>query len=650
MRTIRLDKLVIQNFKGLKEFALDVGGDSAVITAANGVGKTTVYDAWLWLLFGKDSTGRAEFEIRPVDENNEAIKGLEVMVEGTLDIDGRRLVFRRLQKERLVKDQVRGYTTDYWIDDVPKKESDYQDYIAELIGENTFKMLTDLAYFNGKLHWTDRRRVLMEVGGDISEPAGFDNLLAALNGRTIEEYAKMLGEQKKAHARRRDEINPRIDEIHKGLESYVPGDAVVLEDKRKLSQAVREGLEAERQRLVGQETQRQATIEQINKLTVKKLHRESQLKSDTGGINAFLEEKADLESKYAEQEQAVNKLWIELRTKENAAQSLEADLDKSMEMLASIRAEYDTADAKPAADTCYACGQKLPADKLAENEQKRKTSLLAITERGNKRKAIVKEQKAALDELRKHIAELTEQGKKAEAELRQAEQDKNRRLAEVDEAIKNRPEADPSADAEWQGIVAGIAKLQAEIGHPVSELLQEIESRKKLAEQELAEVNKSLANADRAKRDRERIDELEQEEKDLAQKVADIDRQLIDIAEYKLAQSRLIEEAVNDKFEHVKFRLFDYLLKEGGIKETCEATYKGVPYSDMSRGEKFYCGIDTINVLSQRYGLSVPLFIDNAKSMTMPIEARSQIIRLCAEKGVKKLQVQVVKAKEKAVA
>jgi len=213
MSRLTLNKLRITCFKGIDCFELDLDGGNAVITAENGIGKTTIYDAFLWMLFSKDSTGRKDFEVRPLDRRNRPIKGVVLAVEAEIDIDGVKQHFRKEHHEKVVKGQLRGYDTLCWINEVPRKVGEYAEIIAEIISADTFKLLTDLHFFNSKMHWTDRRKVLLAVAGEIGTLEGFDELLAALNGRTIDEYKKVLSEQKKRHTKEREEINPRIDEI-----------------------------------------------------------------------------------------------------------------------------------------------------------------------------------------------------------------------------------------------------------------------------------------------------------------------------------------------------------------------------------------------------------------------------------------------------
>ena len=676
MSRIKLYNLEIENFKGIKRFGLCLDGDNATITAENGIGKTTIYDAFLWLLFGKDSTGRKDFEVRPLDRHNQPIKGVVLAVEADLDIDGVRQTFRKEHHEKVVKGQLRGYETLCWINEVPRKVGDYAEYIAAIISEETFKLLTDLHFFNSKLHWTDRRKVLLAIAGEIGTPDGFDELLAALNNRTVDEYKKVLSEQKKRHVKERDEINPRIDEILKGLE-HPASDTEELGKRREELKYEIEKLIVLRKEVNAQEARRQNSISKVATLKERKVIREAELKTDTSGVDALLEEKTQIGVDIAKAAQLVgiaeNELNVATAKKtavENAQESLLASLN-------TIRDEYKMADTNIGPSVCYACGGKLPKDKLVLNEEKRQARLNEITVRGDELKRNVDENKRLLAALDDNINIFTETLKKVTSGSQKTHKEAGKRFTEIDEAIKTRPTTPPEQDEAWQKIVAEIAKVEKEIGPPIAEQLEAIESERTTKETELTKLNEELAQADRMVKDRARIEELEAKEKELAQKIADIAKQLKDIENYETAESKLIEHSVNSHFKVVEFKLFDELLTleldedDGKMKpkriQCCEAIYKGIPYPDMSFGQQIYCGIDEINVLSEHYKVWAPLFIDHSESMTMPIEAHSQTIELMAKnsytervattEGIKeifhdysKLQVETKNKVEKAVA
>ncbi len=651
---IRLIRLKAENFKGQKAFDEQFGGNNAVITAENGVGKTTVYDMFLWLLFDKDSTGRSAFEVRPLDKHNQPIKGLVVSVEGDILLDGNVHTFRKEHHEKVVKGQLRGYETQCWIDEVPKKVSEYSDYIADIIAEDTFKLLTDLSYFNDdkRFHWTKRRGVLLDVAGKTGTPEGFDDLLEKLNGRNIDEYKKVLADQKKRHIKDRDEIGPRIDEIQRGLDQYVGTDSVdvdMLNSHRELINKDIEDLDKQRMTLFEQEKERLKKIEHLNDLKSQRSNRETELVNDTSNVKSLLDEKTKIETEYADKKRKVSTISSELDELKEQIKSKHNTLDGHLQSREEIRGEYTKVSKAKAETVCFNCNGKLPDNMIAESKQKQKAKLAEIAKRGEKIQKLIEDCHETIETLKETCVEKNQLLTQARADCKKAEEEKTKRLAEIDEAINNRDMVEPDKDPVWLRYTEQIEKTEAEIGPPASEQLQEIENQKKEKYNELEQVNNALAQSDRRKQDNIRIGELEELQKELAQKIADIERQLDDIKNFKAAQNALIEKEVNSKFKHVEFKLFKQLLNEE-TQECCEATLNGVPFADLSTGQKIFVGIDIVNVLSKHYGLTVPLFVDHSESMTLPIEANCQTIELYAQKGVKKLKVQTKIQKKKAVA
>jgi DNA repair exonuclease SbcCD ATPase subunit len=632
---LKLNKLNIENFKGIKSFVFAPDGENAVIKAENGAGKTTLYDAFLWLLFGKDSTGRKDFGIRPLDNDHNIIKGLVVAVEAGLSIDGVVHTLKKEQNEKLTKGEFRGHETLCWLDEVPKKVGEFADYITSIIPEDTFKLLTDLQHFNSKLHWTDRRKVLLDIAGEIGTPEGFDKLIAALNGRTVEEYKKVLAERKKRLTEEQKQINPRIDELNKGLENFAGANAEQLEAKREDIKAGIARLDEQRKILFEQESRRQAARDRVDELKSKKAGIEYTLKTDTSGIEKLLNKKNIIMAGISKIRQSIADVESKINVKTFLLTGKKTEFQQHLTSLQTIRKEYEKAEAAKE-EICPTCGQKMPENK--ESESLQKAILANIIKKGNDTKDAVEKCRAKITEVEAELEVLNSELAKVKAELSQAEAAKIKRFAEIDEAVKNRPAPDFNESTEWKKVGAEIAKAEKQIGQPVSEQLQQIESQKQIRQNELTEVNNALAQADRSVKDKARIAELEEKEKQLAQQIADVARQLSQVGEYQAAESKAVEEAVNGKFEHTAFKLFDTLIN-GEIIDCCEAMLNGVPYGDMSTGETIFVGIDIINVLSNHYGVSVPMFIDHSESFTLAIEAKTQTIELYAQLGITELTV-----------
>lgn len=651
---IKLLRLSGENFKCHKSFLANFSGESAVVTGANGTGKTTIYDMFLWLLFGKDSYGRKDYEIQPLDANNKAINGLITCVEADIDFDGTVHTLKKTNRANIVKKQIRGYTTECWIDEVPKLVSQYAEYVFSIISEDSFKLLTDLHYFNEKMHWTNRRNTLLNIAGEIGTPAGFNELMDKLNGRSIAEYKSVLMEQKKRHTKDREEINPRIDEIQRGLDSYAGAtDTADLEVQRATLTVDIKGLEADRQKIVDAESDRQQKVENINRLKARRMQRESELLNDTSGIKHLLDEKAQIESGVADKKRAVATLKSDRYSQEGLLKAKQQTLDICMKNLQSIRDENTresavqfTPSSAAAATTCYACKQPVPeqvreclrAKEKAEFESNKATKLKLIAERGKMAMQARDAAKTDLMAIENTIIEINKAIEKAEIELSDAQSYMAERFAQIDPLVKSNTSRSPQSDDFWVKLDAEIHRAEAELGPPASGQIKNIEMERGLKMEALAKCNMALAQVDRMKKDKERIIELEAKERELAQQLANVDKLLADIDLYNAAQSELITDSVNVKFKHVKFKLFKEQMN-GGYDDTCEVMLGGRPYGALSCGERIFVGIDVINTLCRHYGISTPVFIDNAESFTMPNELECQHIDLKADINVHKLTI-----------
>ena len=175
MKKIKLNKLRIQNFKGIKEFTLDANGSNVEIFGDNATGKTTIMDSFLWLLFNKDSMGKSNFDVIPQDSNGNNIHRLDTVVEAELDINGAITMIKKQLSEKWVKKRdaieqtLEGTNTSYWIDEVPTKAREYSSKINDIIDEELFQMITDPLFFNNKLHWEERRKILVDISGGVTD-------------------------------------------------------------------------------------------------------------------------------------------------------------------------------------------------------------------------------------------------------------------------------------------------------------------------------------------------------------------------------------------------------------------------------------------------------------------------------------------------
>jgi len=222
---MRLQKLVLTNFKGIRSLEINANGEDFTVRGKNGVGKTTIADAVTWLLFGKDTMDRQEgnFGIK-TKIGGKVLHNLEHTVEADYIVKGHAVTLKRAYKEKWTKqrgsnvESFTGHTTEYFINDVPKSQKEYQGYIASIIDEKVFKLLTNPLYFNDILKVDERRKILIDLAGDIPDSEvmstmGLDKLEKMLNNYSFDEIKKMAAEKKKKINKQLEQIPARIDEL-----------------------------------------------------------------------------------------------------------------------------------------------------------------------------------------------------------------------------------------------------------------------------------------------------------------------------------------------------------------------------------------------------------------------------------------------------
>lgn len=227
MKKIKLEKLVLQNFKSCTDRTVEFS-DRTVISGANATGKTTILDGFMWLLFNKDSAGAEKFQIRPLDADGRQIDNVEIMVEGTLTVDGKEIALKKAQKQIWRKrrgtdvTELQGNENLFEINGYPKSEKDYKEYISDLLEEKMFKLLTNPQAFTA-LPWKEQRAVLMCLVDDVSDIAiaesdsRFAALVPELEQASPDDIRKKYTKALNAWKKKQVEIPARIDEVSKQL-------------------------------------------------------------------------------------------------------------------------------------------------------------------------------------------------------------------------------------------------------------------------------------------------------------------------------------------------------------------------------------------------------------------------------------------------
>lgn len=628
-------RMEIRNFKGLEHLDLEFPPAGGRITGDNGVGKTSVYDAFVWLLYGKDSLGRERFDIKPLSATGTLARRREMTsVEAILMVNRRRVRLRRTYYEKWVKrrgeEVFEGNASDYWVDGVALTRSGYDREVDALLGEERFRLLTDAHYFSSQMGWRERREVLFrmaQIQSDRELVEGqekFRELWEALDKLDLEDYRKKLEARRRSLVQQGSGIPARISENRARLVELEQVEQPGLEEKR-------EQLRRERERLSVQ------LLEEGGKAQEERLRQElrtldAQLRALDAENLAYRRQQqrgaslAELEAQAAARNQAVED------TRQRRA-ALEKKLGKVEQLLQDADAmarELQRSRRDP--EICPQCGRRLSGaalERVREGLSQKWQEDQELAER---------EAKRSREEMLK-ILKALEQAK-AEEQLRQEE------LAQARVAVEKRRE-EPILDLPEY---AGQRKNLIEQLKKARELLEE-QQRDSLAatralrqeqaqiQAELDGVEQALACRDLAKRCRERIEELNRQAGETETAIAQVDRKMALCREFLSYKASQVEERVNALFTLTRFRLYRPLVG-GGLEDCCDPTYRGIPYESLNSGAKINVGLDIIAALSRAYGMWAPLFVDNAESVNRLTQVETQVIRL--EVGVGPLRLEAM--------
>lgn len=639
MKTIKLLSLVIQNFQGIRylEVHFTHDGCNAKIRGDNGTGKTTVKSAFNWLLFGKNAEGKADFGIKPTDADGNVIHRLETSVEAMFDVDGQFKVLKRTLNESWVRkrgaasETFTGNETGYFVNTVPKKKTKYMVEINNLINEELFKMITDPLYFN-QIPWKDRREMIIDVCGNISEDDVFMQdaellpLKAELKGRTIDEYKSMLKADMTSINKELSVIPSQINEAE--LAKPTSTETVDMSKKQALEKDISylRGVKAsitngaEIVKLKSDRSLIERDIESISSsvdASMFKSHKE---------LQAIREKQADIVMK----KKAV----------ENEIARCEGQLKDIKEDMAQALANWDKVFAEQfKGSTCPTCGQEFPPETLEEKKR------AFNTERANSLDIIQQSITNCKDyqtEMLSRIKECSEEKQKLEQSITETDN----RIKELE--IEYQKEVN-ALNAEREKVKAGYLKQRDEIDAKIAnydetsrERIAEIDAQISALTDELHELNVIEAGIEIEIRQEARIKELTERQIFLSKSYLDAERWLSLAERFVITKVRMLNEKINNHFKYANFKLFEQNIN-GGIEETCEVTYNGIPFKDLNTAGRINIGLDIINTLCRKHGVVAPIFIDNAEAVTKFIETDSQKILLVVDESHKELYVEVEK-------
>lgn len=668
---LKLNKLTIRNFKGIKEYELDPKGQNINVQGDNGSGKTTLYDAFLWVLFGKNSADQATFDWKPLDRLGNEINHLETEVIAEIEVDGVVKKLSRMTEEKWTKkrgsviEAFSGHTTTFKIDDLSVKKKEYEEYLSTLINEDLFKLLTNVNYFPEKMKWEERRESLINMVGDVTDEdvikgnPELEPLKELIKERPADELKKLTKQQMSQINKDIKAIPSRIDEVDRGLPDISKLDKdVLLKDKES-----HENIIKNLQEKIATVKNSDSVVKARNKIAELRIYyKEMELEYNEElekGLEDVSNEKELIETEIRETNAVLEKVQDDnsmveraISRKEQEVKELESDRERLLGQFYEIR-DRQMEDLETHQTSCPTCGQDLPEENLLniraayEQEVEVFNSNKALDLKENKEKGV--EIAGRIKELQGEIEKLNS-GLRTDLEvIEETKKDKERltkKLKEIESSIaKIREGQNPFEETEKaKEIKDEAAELQKQIDSGESNVDKEVEEINKEIEKArsgLSNVTEQLSEIDFHARQSKRREELIQQEQELSVKYGELEQQQHLLEEFTRTKVSLLTDTINSRFKLVKFKLFEEQIN-GGLKEVCEVTMDGANYSTgLNNAARINAGLDIINTLMAHYDVYVPVWVDNSESVNELIDIETQLITLSVTKH-KNLKVESV--------
>ena len=638
MRMI-LKAMHIANFKGITALDVEFGAACTRISGSNGAGKSTIADAFSWVLFNKDSHGNApgsdSFHEKPLDEHGQERHNLDTSVELDCLIDGRRYCLKRVQRESWVKKRgsavasFSGNVSSYFINDVEVKQSEFKSRISQIVDEQIFMLLGTLKAFN-QLDWRKRREQLVslsdiDVDAQLLATPEFADIARELEERniTVDELRKVLSDQRK---RINDELKMmpvRIDEARAAITEhtdeeiadahYIIKDAqdTIARIDRQIAEA---GSAASSSEAARQKIELQMQVAQLRQKV----------------LDAYSADKQALFETAQKLTDTASKLKLQLRGAQDKLHLLASQLVKATQERDALRDEYRKAKDAPlgveAGQACPTCGQVMPSamidELLCKAKQRRKDACDLISVKGKECKARCEEIQAQIDAVNADIALLPMTYDEAQ-----------KAADEAMEKLRSYPkEPDYSAEPCIAELEAQIADIQPDAAAPsVQDKVKALEERRAELQAKIADKQRMLAQYEASQQTRERLKAHEARQAELGVQMSRTEL-LIELLEQFIQERCMrLEDSINSHFNSVRWKLFDTQIN-GGIVDTCVAMIPCngafVSYETANTAAQINACIEIIDALGAHYDVRVPLFIDGAESVINIEDADTQMITL----------------------
>jgi DNA repair exonuclease SbcCD ATPase subunit len=611
MKRAVLKKVTLENFMCYAHAEFDFYAITKIM-AKNGKGKSTIATAYLWCLFNCDyelkdnPVVRREVDGVPVDD-------MDTSVELTLDIDGKEITMKKVQKRTYSKDGS-SYKDDnkYFINDVPKTLKDFNAYLD--VDMNVFKMCSNVnAFLNQKP--AEMREYLFGLVGDVadldiaSQKAELAELVPLLNKYTVEELSAMNKATKTKITKDLPILDGQIKEKERDIQLKQAIDVSDLElQKNSLKEQIAD--------CVAKQTDNDKLMAEYDKASSDILNLKFELSDMSRKANEEnVKARRDIENRISDKQFLVGQTEKTIDDCENRIDSSKHHsvvLNESIESYRNLYRNTHSLKFDESNLVCSYCGQEYPEDKKeqikADFESKKAAEIEKITNLGNNAKSELDKESETIASLENELVE----HRKSLVMLKTAIADLEKQLSELPQEI------DVSATEEYKALEQKIAEKEEAMhkANDVSAIKAELKAQETALRQQLAECESQIAKSDTAA-DEQRLEELKQTRIDSEQNKTNAEKILDLLDELDKAKNEALTEAVNSHFGLVKWQLFTYT-KSGGYKSCCIPTVDGksILTTMSNKGNRILGRVDICNSIQKISGISVPIVLDDSESLS----------------------------------
>jgi chromosome segregation ATPase len=606
-----LKKVILENFMCYAHADFDFYAITKIM-AKNGKGKSTIATAYMWCLFNCDY----ELKDNPVvrrEVDGKSVDDMDTSVELTLDVDGKEITMKKVQKRTYNKDGS-SYKDDnkYFINDVPKTLKDFNAYLD--VDMNVFKMCSNVnAFLNQKP--AEMREYLFSLVGDVtdldiaSQKAELAELVPLLNKYTVEELSAMNKATKTKITKDLPILDGQIKEKERDIQlkqAVEVSDLELQKNSLKVQIADCVAKQTDNEKLMAEYDKASSDI-----LDLKFKQGDLSRKANEDNIKA----RREIESKISDKQFLV-------RQTEKTISETERCIELSKQTIESITGYLDAERKKWTEENnrqfdensliCPYCGNEYSEDKKeqlrADFKKHKADTLKAITDNGNLYADRLNKEKKTLADFE---AELPEH-KESLGMLNTAIEVLTEQLSELPQEI------DVTATEEYKALEQQIAEKEQAMhkANDISAIKAELKAQETALRQQLAECEAEIAKSDTAA-DEQRLEELKQTRIDSEQNKTNAEKILDLLDELDKAKNEALTEAVNSHFGLVKWQLFEYA-KNGNYKSCCIPTVDGksILTTMSNKGNRILGRVDICSSIQKISGISVPIVLDDSESLS----------------------------------